>query len=1244
MGIVRRIRRWCSCLAEGNRVESHYQTIVQCMTDLVLVIDRFGVYREVADTRFADLPEVRAALLGHQLGDFFPAAQAAQFQQIIVQVLDSGNATEVEYALDEDTHQHWYSAWVTILPESHDAVLWVARDITKHKQDEDQRNLRSTALQACANAVVITDAAGAIEWVNPAFTTITGYAATEAIGKHPRDLVKSGQQSEDFYQQLWQTILSGEVWSGELINRRKDGSLYHEAQTITPVRDAQGEIRHFVAVKQDISARKQFEEQMQLQASALEAAANAIVITDRSGVIQWVNAAFTTITGYTRAEALGKNPRELVKSGQQTAVYYEQMWATLLAGKPWRGELVNRRRDGSHYTEEKYITPVLDAQGEITHFISIDQDISARKRLQTSSENDRIVLELIARNAPLPDLLSQLLQGYERLLPGMIGSVLLLDPDQRHLRHGAAPHLPADYCAAIDGAEIGPQAGSCGTAAYTNQTVIVADIASHPLWADFRELALSHGLRACWSMPIRASSGQVLGTFAFYFRSPRTPNTAELHEIAHGADLASLALERKQSTQALALSEQRFAMAVEASNTGIWDWDLEFGRVYLSPLWKRLLGYADDELVNEFSEWATRLHPEDKQVFYAALNDEAATATGAIELEHRLRHKDGSWHWFRMRTTALRDANGQVQRIIGAHEDITEARQIAEVQHFLSQVSATEDGDTFLQSLTRFLATTLELDYLSIARLLTDGESARTETLFHAGRFLDNIRYRLTGAPCGDLAKTDFCYFPSGVCTLYPEDHDLAAFKAESYIGISLRDSQNRVIGLITGFGPKPLAEPQRAERTLHLVAVRAAAELERRIADEVLNRSETRFRTLFDHAGDMVFILDREGILDCNPAALDAFGCRDKPQMLGLHPTALSPAQQADGTDSRTAADAHIAAALATGGQRFEWTHQRLDNGEAFPVEVVLSAMVLDGQPILQGVVRDISKRRRIEWQLQQTLTDLDTRNRELQDFAFVASHDLQEPLRKIRTFSDRLLTLPGQQLSDKARDYLERSGHAAARMQNLIDDLLAYSRIGSSQLLALPVDLDSVLQGVIDDLSAGIEASTAQITVSPLPTIDGDASQLRQLLQNLLSNALKFRAPENQPEIQISATKVRRRGDVTRWRLQIQDNGIGFAAEYAESIFAPFKRLHSREQFPGTGIGLAIVRRIVDRHHGEIRASSEPGHGATFTLILPERQVATPIGAKQLTDPVPYQEQWKPDLRTQATPRSPKKERLFF
>jgi PAS domain S-box-containing protein len=261
----------------------------------------------------------------------------------------------------------------------------------------------------------------------------------------------------------------------------------------------------------------------------------------------------------------------------------------------------------------------------------------------------------------------------------------------------------------------------------------------------------------------------------------------------------------------------------------------------------------------------------------------------------------------------------------------------------------------------------------------------------------------------------------------------------------------------------------------------------------------------------------------------------------------------------------------------------------------------------LVYGVGRDITERRRAEQALRQTLADLNNRNRELQDFAFIASHDLQEPLRKIRAFSDRLQERHAAQLAPEARDYLDRTGQAAARMQTLIDDLLAYSRVVARGKPFAQVDLDKVLGEVIEDLEARLESSGGRIERGALPTLEADPTQMRQLLQNLLSNALKFRSPERPPVVKVSATPVTLEG-APGWELRIEDNGIGFEAKYAEKIFGPFQRLHGRQDYEGTGIGLAIVRRIVERHRGTVRAEGRPGDGAAFILLLPARQPADP------------------------------------
>ena len=213
--------------------------------------------------------------------------------------------------------------------------------------------------------------------------------------------------------------------------------------------------------------------------------------------------------------------------------------------------------------------PVLDAQGQPCRSAGVVEDITSRKTLEIREEQEHEILQYLASGRPIPEILEKFVLGYEAMFPGMRGSILLLDMDGRHLRHGAAPHLPQAYCEAVDGEAIGPVAGSCGTAAFTGTTVMVNDIATDPRWVEYRELALAHGLRACWSVPIKSVEHQVLGTFAFYFDHPRKASDTEIQAIEHGAQIASQALQRHFAVQALQRSEERYRTLVEWSPMGI---------------------------------------------------------------------------------------------------------------------------------------------------------------------------------------------------------------------------------------------------------------------------------------------------------------------------------------------------------------------------------------------------------------------------------------------------------------------------------------------------------------------------------------------------------------------------------------------------------------------------------------------------------------------------------------------------
>jgi len=281
--------------------------------------------------------------------------------------------------------------------------------------------------------------------------------------------------------------------------------------------------------------------------------------------------------------------------------------------------------------------------------------------------------------------------------------------------------------------------------------------------------------------------------------------------------------------------------------------------------------------------------------------------------------------------------------------------------------------------------------------------------------------------------------------------------------------------------------------------------------------------------------------------------------------------------------------------------------DGSATPYFFTHSRVNFGEMQCLIGAGIDVSQQKRAQRELRnseeryRTLNaELDNRNRELQDFAFVASHDLQEPLRKIRMFSDVLVNRHREELSAQAQNYLDRVSQASARMQVLIDDLLSYSRVATVGKPFVLVDLDKICGEVLVDLDSRIESCQARIKVQKLPTIQADATQMRQLFQNLLANALKFHFPDRIPEITITCEQVRL-NEAPAWRIDFVDNGIGFDAKFADRLFNAFMRLHARTEYEGTGMGLAIVRRIVERHRGTIEATGEIAKGAHFTVVLP-------------------------------------------
>jgi len=362
----------------------------------------------------------------------------------------------------------------------------------------------------------------------------------------------------------------------------------------------------------------------------------------------------------------------------------------------------------------------------------------------------------------------------------------------------------------------------------------------------------------------------------------------------------------------------------------------------------------------------------------------------------------------------------------------------------------------------------------------------------------------------------------------------------------------------------------------------------------EALRESETKFRDLVEGTGDLVTQVDGEGrFLYVNHSVEAIFGlpaeeCVGRVAFDFVHPEDRAP--------TREAFAGWVRGKVASAS--FE-NRQVGGTGEVHHILWTVSPHFDGAGKVTQinSIGNDITERKRAEQMLKRTAADLARSNRELEEFAYVASHDLREPLRMVTGYMELLRRRCEGRLTADAEEFIAYAVDGATRMQTLIADLLAYSRVGTAGGGSGPTDCRAVLDRILSDLRPSIAEAGAAVTWDPLPSVWAEETQLAQLFQNLLANALKFRG-DRTPEIHVCA----RRGD-RQWLFSVRDNGIGIDPQFAERIFLIFQRLHTRRQYPGTGIGLAICKKIVERHGGRIWVESQPGQGATFHFTIPDR-----------------------------------------
>lgn len=515
---------------------------------------------------------------------------------------------------------------------------------------------------------------GLISEINLTGTTLLGVARAKLINRRFATLI--APQDCDRWHQLFANLFkpNDKKQSCDLKLIRADGSCFdaHVDLLHKEFADAPPTLRLALT---DVSEFKQ----LHVAAAAFESR-EGMVITDANGVILRINQAFSTITGYTAGEAVGQK-MSLLKSDRHGSDFYDAMWNKILTASAWQGEIWNRVKNGEAHPHRVTISAVKDSNNVVTHYVGAYTDITELKQAEGFERFRSRILELLAGDESLSGILDAIVRGIEQLNPKMLCSILLLDKHGKHLHHGVAPSLPDFYITAIDGIEIGMGVGSCGTAAATGERVIVDNIATHPYWTPYKELAARAGLGACWSQPIRSSFGQTLGTFAIYHHETRSPTEPDIYLIEQSARLASIAIEKNLAAEKIRDSEAHFRLLTEGVSDVVWRQDRDNRFTYISPADERLRGYRADEVIGRhFSEMLTAegvaaLRAVHQQRMEA---EQLGIKTGTEAFEYQQRCKDGNLIWVEVLSTPERGEHGEITGYHGISRNISERKQAEE--------------------------------------------------------------------------------------------------------------------------------------------------------------------------------------------------------------------------------------------------------------------------------------------------------------------------------------------------------------------------------------------------------------------------------------------------------------------------------------------------------------------------------------------------------------------------------------
>lgn len=739
-------------------------------------------------------------------------------------------------------------------------------------------------------------------YVNRHWFSLFGYTPeeTQDLGPglltlfHPDDLPRIRQHHE-----AWQQAASDEMRHIEFRVRCKSGEwLWLNARETPFTRNDDGIVTQILGIAHDITPRKLLEKERELFVSLANNSQEFIGISDLELRPVYANPAGMSLIGLPDLHALKKiRLQDFFFPDDQRFITEDFLPAVVREGGQEVEIRMRHFQTGAAIWVLYNVFMIYDMHGQPAGLAILSRNIHERKRWETLLKGQTRILEMIATGVPLAETLDQLVRMIESQSPGMLGSILLLDPDGIHVRHGAAPSLPAEFINAVDGQPIGPVAGSCGTAAYRKAAVYVEDIATDPLWAQYREAALPHGLHACWSTPIIDGRERVLGTFAMYYPQPGLPTPEHLALIATTTHIAQIAISRYNSESELRLNEERLRLALTVANQAWFDINVQTGAAIVSDDYAGMIGFSNEEFKPSVPDWLANVHPSDRAQVAEAFQRCIDTG-GPVSMEYRRRTKMGDWLWMRsIGKIVARDSSGNALRMIGIFMDISQqkradekVRRMTQLYAALSQcnqaiVRCNSEEELFPQ-ICRDAVVYGGMTLAWIGMLDPMGARVIPVAAHGSGQaFLQGLEVTTDGhlatgrGPTGIAVREKRPYW----CQDFRTDPALAPWRdrAAEYGWHSMASlplyRRGDIVGALIVYSDALATFDEPARRLLEEMAMdisfaldRFVGEQERRLAEEALRVSEQHLRTIVETEPECVKVVGRDGaLIEMNQAGL---------------------------------------------------------------------------------------------------------------------------------------------------------------------------------------------------------------------------------------------------------------------------------------------------------------------------------------------------------------------------------------